>query len=286
MKKYFAASLLSLSLTSLTFSQTNAVLIRDDDDFAGSVRSVKTEVVGFSRHNGEYMEGPRVLVQTRNYSSDGRQYEAVFYKQDGSVAKKEARIYNESGKWVEWNSYDANGLLVFRKLNNFDEGGRITEEITLDSDGNIQQRKVIIWSPLKNRMDEIDTYNGEGALIRKDVSRYDYRNRKLIWITEEPGGKQGKQTFDLTNNDPRRRIQESIGSDAKGSVASTFTDSANGQKIDNTIYSSTRSVVVKLSINREYDSRKNVIKETHLRVKKDDETPEPLFVLYNTISYY
>ena len=286
MKKYFAASLLSMFFASLTFSQTKAALFRDDDDFAGPVRNVRTEVVGVSRQNGEYVEGPRVLVQTRDYSSDGRQCETTFYEPDGTMSRKEVRVYNESGKWVEWNNYDASGMLVFRKLNNFDESGRITVEMSLNGDGTIQQRKVIVWSPMKDRMDEIDTYDGEGTLIRKDVSHYDHRNRKLIWVTEEPGGKKGKQTFDLTNNDPRRRIQESVGADAKGSVASTFTDSATGQQIDNTIYDSTGSVVEKMPINREYDSRKNVIKETHLRAKKGDEKPEPLFVLYNTISYY
>ena len=286
MKKYFAASLLIMFFAALTFPQTNAVLFRDDDEFAGPVHNIRTEVVGVSVQNGEHVEGPRVLVQTRNYSSDGRQCETTFYAPDRSVSKKEVRIYNESGKWVEWNSYDASGSLVFRKLNIFDEGGRIIVEMTLNGDGTVQQRKVIVWSPMKDRMDAIDTYNGEGTLIRKDVSQYDNQNEKLIWVTVEPGGKHSKQTFDLTNDDPRRRIQESVGADSQGVVASTFTDSDTGQQIDNTIYNATGSVVQKLPVNREYDSRKNVIKETHLRAEKDDETPEPLFVLYNTISYY
>jgi hypothetical protein len=286
MKKHFAALMLNIVLASLTYSQTNAVLIRDDDDFAGPVRSVQTEVGLFSSQNGEYVEAPRLLVQTRNYSSDGRQCETIFYKRDGSISKKEVRIYNEQGKWSEWNSYDANGLLVFRKLNNFDETGRITVEMTLNGDGTIQQRKVLVWSPMRDRIDEIDTYNGLGELLRKDVSRYDYHNRKLIWDTEESNGRHSKQTFDLTNNDVRRRIQESVGSDAKGSVESTFTDSATGQQINNTVYNSNGGVVEKLPINREYDSHKNVLKETHLKLKNGDEKPEPLFILYNTISYY
>lgn len=286
MKKIFAALILNIFLSPLTFSQTNAVLTRDDDDFLGPVRSVQTEVVMFSRQNGEYVEGTRLLVQTRNYSSDGRQCETVFYKRDGSISRKEVRLYNEQGKWLEWNSYDANGLLVFRKLNNFDETGRITVEVTFNGDGTIRQRKVLVWSPMKDRIDEIDTYNGVGELIRKDVSRYDYHAGKLIWDTEESNGRHSKQTFDLTNNDPRRRIQESVGTDTKGSVESTFTDSATGQQINNTVYNSTGAVVEKLPISREYDSHKNVIKETHLKFKNGDETPEPLFILYNTISYY
>ncbi|HKC64163.1 MAG TPA: hypothetical protein VKB86_11015 [Pyrinomonadaceae bacterium] len=286
MKRYFAALLLSTLLVSLTFSQTNAVLIRDDDDFAGPVRSVRTEAVSFSRQNDEYVEGSRILVQTRNYSSDGRQFETIFYKPDGSVRQKEVRIYNEQGKWTEWDGYDANGSLLFRKLNNFDQGGRITEEITLNADATIRQRKVLVWSPGRDRITEIDTYNSEGAPVRKDVSHYDYRNKKLIWNTEELGGRQGKQTFDLTGNDPRRRIEESVGSDVKGSVVSTFNDSAAGQQVNNTIYNSAGEAIEQLPINREYDSHKNVIKETHLVLKKGDEKPQPIFVLYNTISYY
>lgn len=286
MKKRFAALAFSILSAVIAFSQTNSVLIRDDDDFAGPVRSVQTEVVEFSRQNGEEVEKPRLLVQTRNYSSDGRQCETIFYKPDGSTLRKEVRLYNERGKWTEWNSFDANGLLVFRKINNFDETGRITVEVTLKGDGTLQQRKVLVWSPLRDRIDEIDTYNGDGDLIRKDVSHRDPLNRKLIWETEDSNGRRGKQTFDLTSGDPRRRIQESSGSDAKGSRTTTFTNSAAGQQVDNTIYNAAGAVVEQLPIKREYDSHKNIIKETHLRLKKGDETPEQLFILYNTISYY
>lgn len=287
MKKLFAASLLSMFLASLMFSQTSTARVRDDDDFAGPVSSIQTEVVTFSRQNGEEVEGPRLRVQSRNYSSDGRQCETIFYKRDGSVDRREVRQYNEQGKWVEWNGYDANGLLVFRKLNNFDETGRITSEVTLNSDGTIRQRKVLVWSPTRSGIDEIDTFNGVGDLIRKDVSHYDYQSQKLIWETlDSSTGRRSKQTFDLTNNDPRRRIQAFDASDGKGSVTSTFSDSSTGQQVNNKIYDSTGTVIEQLPINREYDSHKNVIKETHLRIGKGEEKPETLFILYNTISYY
>jgi hypothetical protein len=288
MNKHFAALILGLLLTSVAVSQTSTVLIRDGDDFRGPVHSVRTEVVLVSKYNGEYIEGQRLLSQVKTYSSDGRQCETLFYKQDGNQYKKDIFIYNEMGKWSEWDSYDANGLLVSRKINSFDEEGRITVEVTLNGDGTLQQRKVLVWSSTKNRILEIDTYNGEGEQIRKDVSQYDYRNKKLTWLSEEPGSRRSKQTFDLSNDDPRTRLQEYVGYSANGSVASThtFADNQAAQHIEKADYDANGSVISKMTENREYDSHKNIIKITQMRLNKEAGTSEPISIIYNTISYY
>lgn len=288
MNKYFAVLILSLLFNPSASSQTNPLSVRDDDEFRGPVRSVRTEIVSVSKQNGVYIEGPRLLVQTKNYSSDGRQCETIFYKRDESQAGKDVRIHNEAGKWTEWDRYDANGWLVSKRNNNFDEGGRITEELTVDANGVLQQRKVLIWSSMKDKIDEIDTYNGEGVLIRKDVSHYDYRSRKLIWDTEELGGKIGKQIFDLTNRDPRTRLEESVNYNANGSVAgtNTYTDTPTAQNVEQVAYDAKGSVAAEWKQDREYDSQKNVIKITRMRLIKETGISEPVSIIYNTISYY
>ncbi|MBA2731645.1 MAG: hypothetical protein H0U54_02005 [Acidobacteria bacterium] len=286
MSKHFFALIFSFLFASLTYSQTSTVLIRDGDDFRGSIRSIKSETVVVSRQNGEYIESQRVLTHIRNYSSDGRECETITYAPDGSQQKREVQVYNEMGKLVEWNSYDADGLLVRRKLNSFDEGGRITQETTLNGDGTVQQRKVLIWSSTKDKILEIDTYDGEGLQIRKDVSRYDNRNKKLIWLTEEPSQKRSKQTFDLNSSEPR--LQEYVGYNANGSAASTHVSSntAPVQQIEKTNYNEDGSVQIKLTEHREFDSHQNRIKVSHLKLNKDSGVLEPLYITYNTISYY
>jgi hypothetical protein len=286
MNKHFFALMFSFLFASLAYSQTSAVLIRDGDDFRGSIRSIKSETVVVSKQNGEYIEGQRVLTHIRNYSVDGRECETITYSPDGSQQKREVQIYNEMGKLVEWNSYDADGLLVRRRLNAFDEGGRITQETTLNSDGTVQQRKILIWSNAKDRILEIDTYDGEGLQIRKDVSRYDYQNKKLTWLTEEPGQKRSKQTFDLNSSEPR--LQEYVGYNANGSTVATHISSNTApiQQVEKTNYNENGSVQMKVTENREFDSHKNMIKISQLKLNKDSGALEPFFIVYNTISYY
>jgi hypothetical protein len=285
MNKYFSALLLSFLFATLAYSQTGTVVSRDGDDFRGLIRSIKSEAVVIAVQNGEYIEGPRRLTQTRTYSADGRECETIAYRPDGSLDKREVQIYNAMGKLVEWNSYNAEGILVRRRLNSFDEGGRIDVETTLNGDGTLQQRKVLIWSSAKDKLLGIDTYDGAGLLIRRDISRYDNQNKKLIWFTEELGQKRSKQTFDL-NAEPT--LQEYVGYNDNGSAANTHvaSNSAPVQQIEKTTYDKDGAVLSKFTENHEYDSHKNRIKISYLKLNKDNGAPEPLYIVYNTISYY
>lgn len=283
MSKYFAALLLSLLPASLASAQSNSISLRDGDEFRGPVRTVRTEMTRLSRQNGEDVEGPRVLVRVKTYSPDGRRGELIAYKPDGSQQYRDVYIYNDAGKLAEKDTYNETDTLTRKQVNSFDETGRLTAEIAYNGDETLQQRKLLIWSDSKDRILEIDTYDGAGTLIRRDVNHYE--NNKSIWLTDEPGGKRSKQTFDL-NGAPR--LQEYVAYDDNGSVArkTEFSKESPVQHVEGTDYNADGSVRRKTSQTRERDSYHNVTKITDLVWDKETEAFEPRVITYNTISYY
>jgi hypothetical protein len=286
MRKYFASLLLSIFLASAASAQSNPISYRDGDEFRGFIRSVQTEHALVSRQNDEVIEGPRVLLQTRKYSPDGRRCETIAYQKDGSQRYKDIYIYNDAGKLAEKDTFNEQDVLTRKQVNSFDEGGRLIEETAFNTDGTLQQRKVFIYSSAKDRLLEIVTYDGNGMVIRRDVNSYDYQNRKSTWHTEEPDGTRSEQTFDL--NAPEPRLQEYISYNAGGAVARTHVSSNDYpvHRIEGTDYNADGAIVRKESQNREFDSQRNITKITWLRWNKERETFEPFAITYNIISYY
>lgn len=287
MSKYVVALILSLALASAALAQSNKTLFRDGDEFRGPVKSVRVEETVFLNQNGERLEGPRVLKQVRNYSADGRRCEMVTYQLDGSSQfRRDVFLYNDSGKLSEKRIYDEADALMLRQVNSFDEDGRLIAETNFGGDETLQQRKVLIYSSAKDRIIEIDTYDGKGVLFRRDVNTYDYAGNKSIWQTEKLDGTADKQTFDL--NSPEPRLEESIVYHVNGAMArkEVMSGDSPAQQIEGENYDRNGALIRKTSVNREFDSHKNVVKTTQLRWSKKRGASEPHVVTYNSISYY
>lgn len=264
-------------------SAQRVVEFRRGDALRGPVRSVRAERAEVSVQDGTPVEGPRHLVFVRNYSPNGKTAEDESYSPDGSVRGKTVRVYDDDGELIEVSGYDAKGELLDKKT--YVRQG--DEELTFGGDGRLQKRVVRDWNEKRDAIVEIRTYDGNGALTSRQVNTRDAANKKSTWETIDASGKlTERNVFSLDYGGPHRAEQTRFNPD--GSIAGSRTatsDAAVGElgAVETDAEGQPRR---RTHETREYDARRNLVKQTNYRWNTQTGNFEPWFVDYKEITYY
>lgn len=279
LKGLLPATLLLAALSASAEGQGKPVEFRQGDALSGPVKSARVERATYSRVGGELVEGPRRLVVVSNYTPDGRRKEYEGYAPDGSLRQRFVHVYDDAGREVEKFIYDGAGNLRTRVVQRPEAG----ETLTYDGDGSLRERRVVIPGA-DGAQAETRLYDGAGALKERSVNMRE--GGASVWSTYGPDGKLLKrqehtpgpagehrtvyQTYAPDGSVVGRRVSEV---DAAVSDLRATNDSFNpGPR--------------KTRETREYDSRKNLIKQTTYALNEVTGEYEPTDVSYTTITYY
>jgi TonB family protein len=193
---------------------------REHDGFIGPVRTVRIEQSQSVDRSGEWVEDPRVLMQTVVYDSSGRLTERVFYKRDQGMWSRIVYDYDSAGSRSDIiyralagqsaqapGSDQTQGLTEFRRLRRtfkYDSSGNRTEEADYTKEGNLSQRTVYAYDA-NGFVKEMIEYASDGSVRSRYANKYDERGR----ISEQrrddsPGATARKERyayeFDSTGN--------------------------------------------------------------------------------------
>jgi hypothetical protein len=278
MKRLLFASLL-FALSPSASAQERSIEFRQGDAFRGPVKSARLESATFVRQDGQLVEGPRRLVSVINYAPDGKRRVQESYAPDGKPMNKTVSVYDDAGNEVEMSMFDGRGELRMKRVYRPATG----ETLTYNGDGSLRERRVII-----NRADgtqaETHLYDGSGALKERSVNERD--GKTSVWSTYRADGSLKRQdvhslnyggphrtetkTYAPDGSVAGRRVAES---DAKVSELRATEEKGGGPP------SKTRDT-------REYDARKNLIKNVQYRWNAEAGEYEPTLVYYSAIEYY
>jgi hypothetical protein len=220
--------------------------------FKYDAKGNKTEEIFYS------WNGTRMGKLLHTYDEAGRQLTATSYNEDDSVAWKSVSTYNTRGNQIEWLQSIA-GILRYRVTYNYDDKNRIVEQETFEynktpglrSSHAPEPGKIIHTYNDKQRTQEIDTYDEDGAL-----------KHKMIYHFDERGNEIGRRMFN-----------------ADGSPKNTEIHWHDNTRI-------TRTLGGVGSTKFEYDSKGNWIKKVQLIKPADATEPEAYSAEYRIITYY
>jgi TolA-binding protein len=102
------------------------------DGLNGSVRRIKIESAKLELKKGQYVEGPRQLVEVTTYDVSGKRIENVSYPVSSGSAGKEEYRYDDRGNIVEMTMRGDDGSILSRETYSydFDRIGNWTKMIT------------------------------------------------------------------------------------------------------------------------------------------------------------
>src|SRR5919198_5089306 len=183
MKRLLVALVLALSASSGAGAQQKGfVEFRTGDAIVGHVKSVRIETALFSKVDGALVEGPRRLTVSVNYSPDGKRSEYEGYAPDGTLRQRYVHVYDDSGHLLEQSNYDGQNRLLSRFVFRPEAG----EKLVYGGDGALKQRVQSVWNDRHDRLIEVRTYDGNGALLKRDVNTRE--GDKSVWRTYGPDG--------------------------------------------------------------------------------------------------
>jgi len=279
MKRLFFASLL-FALAPPAWAQEHSVEFRQGDAFRGPVKSARIESAAFVRRDGRLVEGPRRLVSVINYAPGGKRREQDSYTPDGQLINKTVYVYDDAGNEVEMSMFDGRGGLRMKKVYRPAAG----ETLTYNGDEGLRERRVVVTRP-DGTQAEVLTYDGSGALVERAVNVRD--GKTSVWSTYRADGSLKERAVHALNyGGPHHTEKETYAPD--GSVAGrrvATSDSGTSdlraaeEKGDGAPPRKTRDT-------REYDSRKNLIKNVQYTWNAEAGEYEPSLVYYSTIEYY
>lgn len=280
LKSLLLATLLFAALAVSASAQQKAVERRQSDSFQGPVKSVRIEQATFRRVGGEPVETPRRLISFVNYAPDGKSREVVDYAPDGSVQYRYTYFYDDEGRDVETSQFDASDHLLRRSVYIPQAG----EELVYNGDGSLRERSVLVWGYDGRRVGTM-VYDGAGALKERHVGTRE--GGLSVWSVYRPDGTLKRRDTNTPNNGgPRRTVLQTYGAD--GSLV-------RRKVLDWDAATTEQRVVVEVGgdaaevptrATREFDSHKNLIKQTRYAWNKATGEYEPSEVTYYTITYY
>jgi YD repeat-containing protein len=201
---------------------THAIPVQSDretDGFVGPVRSVVIETakllparlgwqqdVRHQAHIVEWLEEPRMRVQTMTYDAQGKRYDTAFYNEHGMLrwqwrytytpeGRIQTRISTDTGRDPRWTIrylYDAAGrvreklevaadqALARRWQYLYDAQGLLVEETNFDSYGTLLWKWRYTYNTQGQRVEE-SNHTANGAILWKRRYVYDTHQR----LTEE-----------------------------------------------------------------------------------------------------
>ena len=280
LKRLLSASILLAALAAAASAQQKPLMFRQGDAFRGPVKSARIEHATFKRVDGVLVEGPRRLSVVSTYSPDGRRKEYEGYGPDGSVRTRYVHVYDDAGNEVELSMFDGKGDLQMRRVYHPAAG----ETLTYNGDGSLRERRVVTLRP-DGKLAEVRLYNGDGALKSRDVNTKE--GGVSVWSTYGPDGVLKREarhslnyggphhtelkTFAPDGSPVWRRVSDV---DAKVSDLRVTEDKGDGGPTRQTRET------------REYDSHRNLHKQTSFKWNAETGEYEPTSVSYYTLTYY
>ncbi|MBD0373023.1 MAG: hypothetical protein ICV60_19435 [Pyrinomonadaceae bacterium] len=281
MKRNLLALALCLFLFSMAEAQSSQ--FRTGDAFKGPVRSARIERAKIFQENGENKEGPRVLVVAISYAPDWSWMENVGYRPDGSVNQKIVTTYNTNGDQTSISKFTGDGKLSLKIVYVYKDGRQV-EENRFDGDGTLQQKRVTVWADQGKGINEIAYYDGQGALIKREVNTRDAQ--KSVWTTYNAEGARMEEAVHYLNYGGPKKT-EITRYNRDGTVAGTFVSQADASvnQIEKSYYNQSGTPQRKTYEKREYDSRGNLSKLTEYAWDEQAGKYQAVAVSYYTINY-
>ena|ERR1700730_7691190 len=184
------------------------------DGLFGPIHTSRTEIASVTERDGANVEGPRTLVMSVEYNDDWTRAVVRTYRPDGSTSHKTLYTYDPEGRWSEIAYY----VLRSSSMNKTEENGGKAESAFYNADGSVANRSVMRrneegnWEHSEYKADgavssrtvsisdgkgwgsELQEYNGEGVLIRKQTYNHEYDShgnwtKETEWHWESETGK-------------------------------------------------------------------------------------------------
>jgi hypothetical protein len=231
------------------------------DGLIGSARSVRTETSKMIKQDGGYAEGPREVIATRNYDSNGNISEEDFTTADNAILYKARYDYDDDGKKVERVVLDPKGAVRAKREFKYDDKGNAVEWSEQNPDGSIRSRSSYVYNDRK-AVSEWKSFNARGSLV--DWWDYAYDDR----------GNRKEETRYFSDDTVDARYVYEL--DEKGNRTGMAKYNSGGEMIGKEQYV------------YEFDSKGNWIKRTTLKIAETNgkQESEPVEVSYRQIDYY
>ena len=284
MRKILLAFASSLLLVSSAFAQRKVVEFRTGDAIHGLVKTVRHESAEFTMKDGVPVEGKRRLVSVKSYTPDGKRSETESYSRDGTLREKRVHVYDDGGNLIEEAHYDGENVLLDKKT--YVRQG--DELLTFDKDGKLVRRVFTLWNNKRDKVVENRTFDGNGALIERNVNTRDPETGKSIWTKYKGDGTLAERNeyspFTNTKNDKQSHFNRDGSSAGERDVKAERT--ANGMTIEAVETNANGKVRRKTLKTLEDDARGNLIKQTLSMWNETAGKFVPYAASYTDITYY
>ena len=234
---------------------------RKQDGLTGSVQSVRIETSKMIKQSGDYVEGPREVVETKTYDAKGRMTEERYTAADDVPLYTARYILDGNGRKKERGVYAPNETLRTKREFKYDTEENLIEWSDYDADGSLRSKNTYAYNDGK-RVSERATFNGKGSMVDRWTYAYD-----------ENGNKKEETRYYADGSIDTRYV---------------YTLDEKGNRVETSKYNAKDEAVGKESHAYEFDSNGNWIKRTTTRLidgagKTGD---EPVEITYRKIAYY
>lgn len=273
---------LTLTATAAAFAQQKGyVEFRTGDAVSGHVKSVRIETAEFSKAGGALVEGPRRLSVSVSYTPDGKRSVYEGYAPDGSLRQRYVHVYDDAGRQLEQSNYDGRGRLLSRFVYLPQTG----ENLTYNGDGTLRERVQTVSNDAHDRVIEVRTYDGAGALLSRRVNTRE--GDKSFWRTYGPDGSLvAENVFSLDYGGPHRVEEYTYNADGSVAGRRASTGDASSSNLKAVVENPDGTPRQKTRETREYDSHRNLLKLTNYVWDEGARDYVPSAVSYYTIVYY
>lgn len=248
----------------------------------GPVHTIRDERTTLTKQNGTFVEGPRVLVQTMEYSEDGTKQDRTLYSPEGVAIHRTADTFDPDGRILETSNFLGGDALNNRVVSNYNDQKELIERVTYRPDGSVSER-IVFRRQGNQRESESWSYDAHGVIVSQSKTTNDLPAKRARSISINRGGVVQTQSTITDNPDGSREFTTEQSNGAFRREVMVPLSKGSEERIaynkDGTIKSKDRFI-------REFDSYHNMTKTTHLTAKGDSSDFEPIDIAYRTITYY
>lgn len=151
---------------------------RELDELLGSVKSIVIENAAVGNDGGIPREGPRTLVEWREYDYKGNRVRTITYDKSGLVEKQQHWIRDGAGRCIETTVHKGDGTLESRSVYAYDSLGRQVEEARYRGDGSLDARWLYVYAENGNIVDA-SLVRGDGSLSMKLLTKYNEKEEQV-----------------------------------------------------------------------------------------------------------
>jgi antitoxin component YwqK of YwqJK toxin-antitoxin module len=246
----------------------------------GPVRSIRVEKADIVKRNGELVEGPRVLLQTATYNTDGTRVELSSYQPDGSVAVRTVERYDTDGRRLEKTTVDSRGEVANRMTWSYDDGKRLIGFTIYRPDGSVAGKTTYTYDG-NLRFQHTENYDRNGLIISKVNATLDMNTHRTESIAQTPEGN-AQRTSSFTDTANGQTYEATL----NGAPADKIVSTRVGTGAQVTQYSPDEAITSRGHNQNEFDSHGNSIKTIWFAEQVGTDVSRPVSIYYRTFEYY